>query len=112
VDPAVCAQEGEFNITESPAWADRVLQVLSRSWVTLSKVNQASIIDLLKKFTCVPTSAGMKLPNEAYFSNADIFHDLPVVTFPSGTQIRGNIERVLADLGVRRHVDLQVIFNR
>ena len=112
VDPAVYTQGGEFNIIELPAWADRVLQVLSRSWVTLSKINQTNIISLLQNLTCVPTSAGMKLPNEAYFSNADIFHDLPVVTFPSGTQIRGNIERVLADLGVRRHVDLQVIFNR
>lgn len=112
VDPAVYTQKIEFNIVESPVWADRVLQVLSRCWGTVSKVNQTNIIGLLEKLTCVPTSAGMKLPNEAYFSNADIFHDLPVVTLPSGAQVRGNLEKVLADLGVRKHVDLQVIFNR
>ena len=112
VDPAVYTQKNEFNIIESPAWADRVLQVIGRCWSTLSKVNQTSVIGLLDKLACIPTSAGMRTPSEAYFSNADIFHDLPVVNFPSGAPIRGNLERVLADLGVRKHVDLQVIFNR
>lgn len=112
VDPAVYTQKSEFNIVESPVWADRVLQVLSRCWGTLSKANQTNITGLLEKLACIPTSTGMKLPNEAYFSNADIFHDLSVVTLPSGVQIRGNLEKVLADLGVRKHVDLQVIFNR
>lgn len=112
VDPKVYTQKSEFNIAASPEWADRVLQVLGRCWGTLSKLNQTNIIGLLDKLTCIPTSAGMKLPNEAYFSNADIFRDLPVITLPSGTQIRGNLEKVLAELGVRKHVDLQVIFNR
>lgn len=114
VDPAVYTQKSEFNIVESRDWADRVLQVLGRCWGanTLSKANQTSIIGLLEKLTCIPTSSGMKPPNEAYFSNADIFHDLPVVAFPSGVQIRGNLEKLLADLGVRKHVELQLIFNR
>ena len=112
VDPAVYTQKGEFNIVESPVWADRVLQVLSRCWPTLSKVNQTTVIGLFDKLACIPTSAGMKIPSEAYFSNADIFRDLPVVDLPSGVQVRGNLEKVLADLGVRKHVDLQVIFNR
>lgn len=112
VDPTVCAKNNEFDIVASPAWADRVLQVLSRCWSTLSKVNQTSVVELLEKLACIPTSAGMKIPSEAYFSNADIFHDLPVVNLPSGVQIRGNMEKVLAELGVRKHVDLQVIFNR
>lgn len=112
VDPTVYTQKTEFSIIESAVWADRVLQVLCRYWAALSKVNQTTIVGLLGTLTCIPTSTGMKLPNEAYFSNADIFHDLPVVTLPSGTQIRGNLEKVLADLGVRKHVELQLIFNR
>jgi hypothetical protein len=111
VDPAVYTKS-EFNIVESPVWADRVLQVLGRCWPTVSKANQTTIVSLLDKLTCIPTSAGMKLPNEAYFSNANIFHDLPVVSLQTGVQIKGNLEKVLADLGVRKHVDLQVIFNR
>ena len=112
VDPAVYTQKSEFNIVESPVWADRVLQVVGRCWSTLSKVNQTTVIGLFDKLACIPTSAGMKTPGEAYFSNADIFHDLPVVNLPSGVQIRGNLEKVLADFGVRKHVDLQIIFNR
>ena len=112
VDPAVYTQKSEFNIVESPAWADRVLQVLSKCWPTLSKVDQTTIIGLLEKLACIPTSAGMKKPSEAYFSRADIFRDLPVVNLPSEVQIKGNLEKVLADLGVRKHVDLQVILNR
>jgi len=112
VDPAVYTQKSEFNIVESPVWADRVLQVLGRCWPTLSKTNQTSVVGLLDKLACIPTSAGMKTPSEAYFLNVDIFHDLPVVNLPSGVQVKGNLERVLAELGVRKHVDLQVIFNR
>ena len=111
-NPAVYTQKSEFNVVESPVWADRVLQVLGRCWTALSKVNQTTVVELLDKLECIPTSAGMKTPSDAYFSNVDIFHDLPVVNLPSGVQIKGNLERVLADLGVRKHVDLQVIFNR
>jgi hypothetical protein len=60
----------------------------------------------------VPTSGGLKIPEESYFVKADLFHDLPVVTLPSGTPIRPALERMLQALGVRKHVDLQVVFNR
>ena len=79
---------------------------------TLSRVNQTYVVGLLHNPTRIPISAGMKLPSEAYFSNADIFHDLPVVTLPSRVQIKGTLEKVLANLGVRKHIDLQVTFNR
>ncbi|KAF9653296.1 hypothetical protein BDM02DRAFT_3177637 [Thelephora ganbajun] len=112
VDPAVYTQKSEFNIIESPDWADRVLRVLGRCWPTLSKVNQTSVVGLLNKLACIPTSAGMKTPNEAYFLNVDIFHDLPTVDLPSGVRIKGNLERVLVALGVRKHVDLDILINQ
>ena len=113
VDPAVYTRKSAFNIVESPVWANRVLQVLSRHWPSLSETNQAGdVIGLLDKLTCIPTSAGMKMPSEAYFSDADIFHDLAVVELPSGVQIEGGLEGMLADLGVRKHVDIQIIFDR
>ena len=112
MDPAVYTKKIHFSIVESPDWADRVLQILGRYWGTLSKVNQIYTIGLLGNLTCIPTSAGMKPPDQAYFSSADIFRDLPIVTLPSGVHIRGNLENVLADLGVRKHVDLQVVLSR
>lgn len=102
----------QFDIDKSSTWAERVFFVLMRSWPTLSAPSKNEVVTLLRKHSCVPTSTGMKIPTEAYFANANIFHDLPVVTFPSGASIKGNLERLLEALGVRKHVDLQVIFNR
>ena len=112
VDPVVYTQKSEFNIVESPDWADRVLRVLGKYWHTLSKSAQASIVKLFDKLACIPTSAGMKRPREAYFSKVDIFRDLPIVNLSPRVQIRGNLEKFLADLGVRKHVDLQIIHNQ
>lgn len=112
VDPAVYTRKSKFNIVKSPVWAKRVLQALGKCWPTLPEVTRTTIIGLLDKLSCIPTSAGMKTPNEAYFSSADIFHDLPTVDHPSGLQIKGSLEEMLVDLGVRKHVDLQIILDR
>ena len=112
VDPTVYAERNEFNIAESPFWAERVLQVLSRSWQNLSAADKTSIAKLINELTCIPTSAGMKKPNETYFPSAGIFRDIPIVKFPSGTRIRGHLEKLLVWLGVRKYVDLEVIYNR
>jgi hypothetical protein len=112
VDPAVYTQKTEFNIVESPAWAERVLQVLDRCWATLPEVTRTTIVGLLDKLACIPTSAGAKRPREAYFSEADIFHDLPVINLPSGIAIEVSLKGMLADLGVRKHADIQLILDR
>ena len=111
VDPAVYTQKSQFNVVETPVWADRVLQALGRCWPTLPEVSRTTVGGLLNELSCIPTSAGMKMPGEAYFSDADIFHDLPVVNLPSGVRIEGCLKGMLADLGVRTHIDLQVIFD-
>ena len=109
VDPAVCTQTGEFNIVDSPIWADRVFQTLGECWPTLAEVSKTTIVGLLNKLTCIPTSAGMKLPHETYFLDAAIFNGLPVINLPSGVQIGGSLKEVLADLGVRKYVDFQIV---
>ena len=111
VDPAD-PKAPEFDITQSPQWAERVLHVLSRAWQSLNKASQDEVAALLKDKACVPTSAGMKLPIESYFQTAHVFKDLPVVTMPSGMAIKPNMEKVLMAMGVRKHVDLQIVFNR
>ncbi|KAJ7874669.1 hypothetical protein B0H14DRAFT_2717085 [Mycena olivaceomarginata] len=101
-----------FNLDLSPQWAERVLLVLAAAWPSLSNDAKIEIVAVLKNVPCVPTSGGLKIPEESYFVKADLFHDLPVVTLPSGTPIRPALERMLQALGVRKHVDLQVVFNR
>lgn len=109
---AAVRANAEHGITVSAPWAERVLGVLTRAWPSLPASSKEQTISRLKNENCIPTSSGMKAPEQAYFANADIFHDLPVVTFPSGVTVKGTLERVLEALGVRKHVDLQVVFNR
>ncbi|KAJ6558581.1 hypothetical protein DFH09DRAFT_1037162 [Mycena vulgaris] len=101
-----------FNLNLSAPWAERVLSVITSAWASLSNDAKIEIVAMLKDVPCIPTSGGLKIPEEAYFVKADLFHDLPVVILPSGTAVRPSLERVLQALGVRKHVDLQVVFNR
>ena len=102
----------EYDLTLSPTWSERVLSIIARAWPSLSAAARTEVHGHLKTLTCVPTSNGMKSPEQSYFVQANIFHDLPVVAFPSGTTPKGNMERVLQALGVRKHVELQIVFNR
>jgi hypothetical protein len=111
-DSSVAATDPEYDIQRSAIWAERVLMVLSRSWPSLSNDMKEQTTLLLKGKTCIPTSAGLKIPEESYFASANIFKDLPIVTLASGGVVKGPIERVLQSLGVRKHVDLQVVFDR
>ncbi|KIM45164.1 hypothetical protein M413DRAFT_428973 [Hebeloma cylindrosporum] len=106
------ASQVEFDLNLSPSWAERVFGMVSRAWPTLSSTSKTDIIQLLRLKTCIPTSSGMMLPEQAYFPNVNIFGDLPIVVFPAGLLVKGTLERVLQDIGVRKHVELQLIFNR
>jgi len=102
----------EYDLTLSATWSERVLSIIARAWPSLSASARTEVHGHLKTLTCVPTSSGMKSPEQSYFVQANIFHDLPVVAFPSGITPKGNLERVLQALGVRKHVELQIVFNR
>lgn len=102
----------EYDICLSPLWSEKVIGVIARGWGQLSEDTKASIKDILRDKTCIPTTNGLKKPAEAYFPTVHIFPDLPVVKFPSNLLIRSNLEKFLQYLDVRKHVDLQLIFNR
>ncbi|KIY52910.1 hypothetical protein FISHEDRAFT_63575 [Fistulina hepatica ATCC 64428] len=102
----------EHNIDASSHWAEQVMKVLAHTWQTMPGSAKRDIVTWMGERACVPTTAGHRRPSEAYFASANLFHDLPVLTLPSGAPIRGNLERVLVDLGVRKHVELQVVFDR
>lgn len=113
IDPkVVAAVNAEFNITLSAPWAERVLSALARAWPSLAKTAQDDVVSMLSPKACIPTSTGLKVPDQAYFSSVNLFRDLPIVTMPSGTVVKGNLDKVLQSLGVRKHVELQLIFNR
>ncbi len=102
----------EHDLHLSPQWAERVLQVLARASQSLPRGRLDEVANIMREHTCIPTSAGLKKPEEAYFQNAHVFHDLPIVTLPSGAIVKGPLEKFLQVVGVRKHVDLQIVFNR
>jgi hypothetical protein len=100
------------DVNVSPSWAERVLALVARAWPTLSAQWKEEIYTILHDKTCIPTSCGMQIPSQSYFPNVNMFRDLPVVALPSGKVTNTSLEKVLKSLGVRKHVELQLIFNR
>ncbi|KAG6820876.1 hypothetical protein H0H93_010220 [Arthromyces matolae] len=110
--PQVRKDNADYDICLTPPWAERVLTIVAKAWPSLSGPAKGEIYTHLRALPCIPTNVGTRVPDQSYFAQANIFNDLPVVTLPSGTPIRSPLERVLVVLGVRKHVDLQVVFNR
>ncbi|KAG8892545.1 hypothetical protein FRB99_002633, partial [Tulasnella sp. 403] len=102
----------DARLTESTVFAERVLGIIARPWGNLPKRQINKIVELLGNQPVIPTRSGLCKPQEAYFLNANIFPDLPIIEMPKGTPVEGNLEKLLITLGVRKHVDLQVVFNR
>ena len=111
-NPEVAVANAGFDITNSTSWAERVLSVLAQAWPSLPETAKDDVVKVLSSQSCIPTSTGLKVPNQAYFPSVKLFRDLPNVTMPSGDTVEGNLESVLQSLGVRKHVELQIIFER
>lgn len=96
----------EQDITQNAAFASTVLPVLSKQWEGLSSTSRATVIDLLSSRTTIPTKMGMRRPTDAYFPTVKLFDDLPTVT------VHAVKDRVLAALGVRKTIEIGVVFDR
>ncbi|KAL2863011.1 histidine kinase-like ATPase domain-containing protein [Aspergillus lucknowensis] len=95
------------DMTKTSSFAAQVLPVLSKQWDSLSAASKQSVIEQLQPYTIIPTKVGMKCPEETYFPSVRLFDDLPVVYGLHGVK-----EKFLAALGVRKTVELGVIFER
>ena len=112
--PDVMSANPDHDFTKSIGWAERVLTILSRVWSSLSNEMHATAKKVFSGKTCIPTSRGLTAPELSYFSNTNmkLFGDLPLVQFSSGLPIKGQMEKLLSYIGVRKHVDLQLVFDR
>lgn len=97
----------EKDLTTSPSFAANVLQVVSRQWEGLSQSSKATVVDMLSSRTVMPTKLGMRNPMASYFPNVKLFDDLPVVTGLHNVK-----DKFLVALGVRKTIELGVIFER
>lgn len=95
------------DFTESVAFAASILQILSKGWDGLSQSSKDTVIGLLKNVPIIPTKSGIKKPGEAYLANVKLFEDLPTITSCPGVK-----EKFLVGIGLRKTVELEVIFAR
>jgi hypothetical protein len=103
---------GDNDIRTSPVFAEKMLTMLGRAWASVSANHQSAIALELKDVACIPTKAGFKKPGEAYFEKNLLFDDLPTIVLPKTPVIKGGLEKMLLAIGVRKTVDLQLVFSR
>lgn len=94
-------------LTRTPAVASQVLPVISKAWDALSQSSKETVVELLTPRTVIPTKLGLRKPPQAYFASVKLFDDLPTITNLQGTK-----EKFLSALGVRKTVELNVVFDR
>ncbi|KAI9654173.1 MAG: hypothetical protein M1831_005527 [Alyxoria varia] len=94
------------NLTNDSAFSQQILATISRSWENISESSKNTIIGLLSPLTVIPTKLGMRKPTDAYFESVRLFDDLPTST------LHNVKEKFLKALGVRKTVELSVIFER
>lgn len=97
----------EFDFTQSPSFASALLPVLSKQWEGLSQSSKATVMELMAPRTTIPTKLGMRRPAESYFPSVKLFDDLPIVLGLHSVK-----DKMLAAFGVRKTVDIGVIFDR
>ncbi|RYC63738.1 hypothetical protein CHU98_g2451 [Xylaria longipes] len=100
------SRSSDQDMTKSPAFATRILSVVSKGWENLSQPSKDKIVSLLKNHTVMPTKLGMRKPTESFFPSVKLFDDLPIIECP---QLK---EKFLSALGVRKTLDLETIFKR
>ncbi|KAK6433140.1 hypothetical protein LTR95_010684 [Oleoguttula sp. CCFEE 5521] len=94
-------------IDSTPAVASQVLPVISKAWESLSQSSKQTVVELLVPLTVIPTKSGMRKPPQAYFASVKVFDDLPTIVGLQSVK-----EKFLFALGVRKTVELNVVFDR
>jgi hypothetical protein len=95
------------DINRTAAFSSQVLPVISKQWDALSQSSKANLVDLLRARTVIPTKLGMKKPIESYFPSVKLFNDLPTIQGLQGVK-----DKVLLALGVRKTIELGLVFDR
>jgi hypothetical protein len=94
-------------LVTSEKLATQALGLTAKCWDQLDGASKAAVCNHLKPHAVMPTKLGMRRPEESYFHSVRLFEDLPTVKpFP------GSKEKFLLALGVRKTVELPVVFDR
>lgn len=95
------------DINRTAIFSSQVLPVISKQWDALSQSSKATLVELLRARTVIPTKLGMRKPVESYFPSVKLFNDLPTIHGLQGVK-----DKVLLALGVRKTIELGLVFDR
>ncbi|KAF1943340.1 hypothetical protein EJ02DRAFT_453444 [Clathrospora elynae] len=98
-------QLGDF--TNDETLASSVLTLTSKCWEQLDASSRETVVKILTPHPIIPTKMGLRRPAEAYFPTVKLFDDLPTVK-----PFAGSKEKFLLSLGVRKTIDLPMVFDR
>lgn len=104
-DRKVLAEEQD--LTASANFSAQIFGLLSKQWDAMSQSSKQTLVELLSPQTVMPTKFGMKKPGDSYFPNVKLFDDLPTVTNLPNVK-----EKILVAFGVRKTVELGMVFER
>ncbi|KAG2144729.1 uncharacterized protein EDB93DRAFT_533364 [Suillus bovinus] len=99
--------DAAHDIRKNVAYSNRVLGVLGNIWPMMSSDMKSQAKDLMQDVPWIATNLGFRPPGGAYFPEADVFHDLPVV---SVGLFDPQVPIVLGELGVKRHLNFEELF--
>lgn len=98
-------QLNEFGSDEQLASA--VLTLTSKCWEQLDSTSKEIVVKILTPHAIMPTKLGLRRPAETYFPTVKLFEDIPTVK-----PFAGSKEKFLLALGVRKTIDLPMVFER
>ncbi|KIK80619.1 hypothetical protein PAXRUDRAFT_15687 [Paxillus rubicundulus Ve08.2h10] len=101
------------DILKVPAVLENVFAKLGNAWSSelINDADSQMIIARMRSVACIPTNKGYCSPPDAYFPEADLFNELPVLQWHVPPQNRAH-EVVLEALGVKRYLEWHEVENR
>ncbi|KAJ8579837.1 hypothetical protein M405DRAFT_869920, partial [Rhizopogon salebrosus TDB-379] len=99
--------DSAHDIRKDAGYSDRVVLILANIWGVLSEELKSKARKLMKGKAWIATNKGLQQGSGAYFQEADVFRDLPVVT---ADLFDPQVAIMLAEFGVRKQLDFAKLF--
>uniref|UniRef100_U9UAW9 Sacsin/Nov domain-containing protein n=1 Tax=Rhizophagus irregularis (strain DAOM 181602 / DAOM 197198 / MUCL 43194) TaxID=747089 RepID=U9UAW9_RHIID len=95
----------QFDSEVTPTFAESVHKILAKNMNDTSQNDKNEIHDLFICKECIPTTRGMKKPDETYFQDVNLFPNLPVIQF----QEFFDFQNLMKILGVNEVIKIDLI---
>ncbi|CAG8489106.1 10501_t:CDS:10 [Dentiscutata erythropus] len=96
----------KYKIENDSSFAEKFIGILSQGYKSMDGESRTTICKLLSQKSCIPTQFGLKRPIDTYFPEVTLFEDLPRFS------MKNISEDFFLGMGVHKHVELQLVFNR